>query len=153
VADAGASAIGMIGLGRMGGNMAKRMKNAGLTVVGYDRSSPERDVTSLEELVKALPQPRVVWVMVPAGDPTAETVEALGKLLDEGDVVVDGGNSRYTDDQRHSDHLAERGVGFVDCGVSGWGVGSGVRLRADGGRLRREHRQGAAVLRCPQAGG
>src|SRR3954462_15460496 len=105
----------MIGLGRMGGNMAKRMKNAGLTVVGYDRSAEERDVSSLEELVERLPKPRVVWVMVPAGDPPSETVAALGKLLDEGDVVVDGGNSRYTDDQRHSDPLAERSVRFVDC--------------------------------------
>jgi 6-phosphogluconate dehydrogenase len=118
----------------MGGNMAKRMKNAGLTVVGYDRSAPERDVTSLEELVEKLPQPRVVWVMVPAGPPTSETVEALGKLLDDGDVVVDGGNSRYTDDQRHSDHLAERGIGFVDCGVSGgvWGLENGYALMAGG---------------------
>jgi 6-phosphogluconate dehydrogenase len=135
VADEAASAIGMIGLGRMGGNMAKRMKNAGLTVVGYDRgSSSERDATSLEDLVSKLPQPRAVWVMVPAGDPTAETIEALGKLLDDGDVVVDGGNSRYTDDQRHSDHLAERNIGFVDCGVSGgvWGLENGYALMAGG---------------------
>jgi 6-phosphogluconate dehydrogenase len=133
VAEA-ASAIGIIGLGRMGGNMAKRMKNAGLTVVGYDRSSEDRDVASLEELVEKLPKPRAVWVMVPAGDPTAETIDALGKLLDEGDVVVDGGNSRYTDDQRHSDHLAEHGVGFVDCGVSGgvWGLENGYALMAGG---------------------
>jgi 6-phosphogluconate dehydrogenase len=129
-----ASAIGIIGLGRMGGNMAKRMKNAGLTVLGYDRSSPDRDATSLEELVEKLPKPRAVWVMVPAGNPTAETIEALGKLLDDGDVVVDGGNSRYTDDQRHSDHLAERGIGFVDCGVSGgiWGLENGYALMAGG---------------------
>jgi 6-phosphogluconate dehydrogenase len=134
VADAGASAIGMIGLGRMGGNMVKRMRNAGLTVYGYDRSSPNRDATSLEELVQKLPTPRVVWVMVPAGDPTAQTLDALGKLLGEGDVVVDGGNSRYTDDQRHSDQLAERGVGFVDCGVSGgvWGLENGYALMAGG---------------------
>src|SRR4051794_24492286 len=126
----------MIGLGRMGGNMAKRMKNAGLTVVGYDRSSDQRDVTTLEELVERLPKPRVVWVMVPAGDPTSETIAALGELLDEGDVVVDGGNSRYTDDQRHSDELAERGVGFVDCGVSGgvWGLENGYALMAGGSK-------------------
>jgi 6-phosphogluconate dehydrogenase len=118
----------------MGGNMAKRIKNAGLTVVGYDRTAPERDVSSLEELVQRLPKPRVVWVMVPAGDPTAETVDALGDLLEEGDVVVDGGNSRWTDDQRHADRLAEHGVGFVDCGVSGgvWGLENGYALMAGG---------------------
>jgi 6-phosphogluconate dehydrogenase len=133
VAEA-ASAIGMIGLGRMGGNMAKRMKNAGLTVVGYDQTSSDRDVSSLEELVEKLPKPRVVWVMVPAGPPTSETIDALGKLLEEGDVVVDGGNSRYTDDQRHSDQLSEHGVGFVDCGVSGgvWGLEYGYALMAGG---------------------
>ena len=129
-----ASAIGIIGLGRMGGNMAKRLKNAGLTVVGYDRTASERDVASLEELVDKLPKPRVVWAMVPAGEPTSETIDALGKLLDDGDVVVDGGNSRYTDDQRHSDQLAERGIGFVDCGVSGgvWGLEYGYALMAGG---------------------
>ncbi|MDQ1673528.1 MAG: 6-phosphogluconate dehydrogenase [Frankiaceae bacterium] len=129
-----ASAIGIIGLGRMGGNMAKRIKNAGLTVVGYDREAPSRDVSTLEELVEALPRPRVVWVMVPAGNPTSETIAALGELLDDGDVVVDGGNSRYTDDQRHSDELAGHGVGFVDCGVSGgiWGLEYGYALMAGG---------------------
>src|SRR6195952_1623132 len=126
--------IGLVGLGKMGGNMRTRMRNGGLTVVGSDRPASERDVSTLEELVEKLPKPRVVWVMVPAGDPTSETIDTLGKLLDEGDVVVDGGNSRYTDDQRHSDHLAEREVGFVDCGVSGgvWGLEYGYALMAGG---------------------
>jgi 6-phosphogluconate dehydrogenase len=90
--------LGMIGLGKMGGNMAERLRRSGHTVIGYDRSPDSgRDVAALDELVEKLPTPRVVWVMVPAGDPTYETVDALKGLLAPGDVVVDGGNSRYTD--------------------------------------------------------
>jgi 6-phosphogluconate dehydrogenase len=126
--------IGIIGLGRMGGNMAKRIKQAGHTVVGYDRNPGERDVSSLEDLVKALPAPRVVWVMVPAGAPTQETIDQLGGLLSPGDVIVDGGNSKYTDDQRHAGELVNKGIGFVDCGVSGgvWGLEYGYALMAGG---------------------
>jgi 6-phosphogluconate dehydrogenase len=126
--------IGIIGLGRMGGNMAKRIKQAGHTVVGYDRAPGERDVSSLEDLVKALPAPRVVWVMVPAGAPTQQTIDELGGLLSPGDVIVDGGNSKYTDDQRHAGELVNKGIGFVDCGVSGgvWGLEYGYALMAGG---------------------
>ena len=126
--------IGLVGLGKMGGNMRTRLQRAGHTVVGYDRNPDVSDVGSLEELVKALPTPKVVWVMVPAGDPTRETVKALGDLLGEGDLVVDGGNSRWTDDQANADLLAERGVGFVDCGVSGgvWGLENGYALMYGG---------------------
>ena len=126
--------IGLIGLGKMGGNMRTRMRNAGLTVTGYDRNPDVSDVGSLEELVEALPSPKVVWVMVPAGDPTRDTVKALGDLLDEGDVVVDGGNSRWTDDQRNAEILAEKQVGYVDCGVSGgiWGLENGYALMYGG---------------------
>ena len=92
--------IGLIGLGKMGGNMRTRLRNAGHTVVGFDRNPDVSDVGSLEELVAALPSPKVVWVMVPAGEPTRATVRQLGELLGAGDVVVDGGNSRWTDDQR-----------------------------------------------------
>ena len=124
----------MIGLGRMGGNMAERMRGAGLEVIGYDRAAGARDVDSLEELVKALPAPRIVWVMVPAGEPTYQTVDALAALLEPGDVVVDGGNSRYTDDQRHAQDLAPKGIGFVDAGVSGgvWGLTEGYALMVGG---------------------
>lgn len=124
----------MVGLGRMGGNMARRLREHGHTVVGYDRRAPERDVASLGELVDKLSPPRVVWVMVPAGPPTYETIDALGSLLEPGDVVVDGGNSRYTDDQRHARDLGARGVGFVDCGVSGgvWGLRNGYALMVGG---------------------
>src|SRR3954471_4023441 len=107
--------IGLVGLGQMGGNMRERMRGAGLTVVGFDRNPDLADVGSLEELVEKLPSPKVVWVMVPAGDPTRDTVHELGELLGEGDLVVDGGNSRWTDDQANAEHLGEKGIGFVDC--------------------------------------
>jgi 6-phosphogluconate dehydrogenase len=126
--------IGLVGLGKMGGNMRTRLRRAEHTVVGYDRNPDVSDVGSLEELVGALPSPRVVWLMVPSGDPTRETVKALAELLDEGDVVVDGGNSRWTDDQVNAELLAERGVGYVDCGVSGgvWGLENGYALMYGG---------------------
>jgi 6-phosphogluconate dehydrogenase len=87
--------LGMVGLGRMGGNMAARLGERGHEVVGFDVLSDATDVRSLAELVAALPPPRVVWVMVPAGDPTESTVAELAELLDPGDVVVDGGNSNW----------------------------------------------------------
>ena len=126
--------IGLIGLGRMGGNMRERIRRAGHTVVGYDRNPEVSDVDSLRAMVDALPSPKVVWVMVPAGDPTRATVEELKGLLSEGDIVIDGGNSRWTDDLRHSELLAEKGIGFVDCGVSGgvWGLENGYALMAGG---------------------
>jgi 6-phosphogluconate dehydrogenase len=127
--------IGLIGLGKMGGNMAQRIRNAGHMVVGYDRSeSSPRDVSSLEELVGKLTAPRAVWIMVPAGDPTSETVSQLGELLGKGDVVIDGGNSKYTDDAVHAKQLASKGIGFVDAGVSGgvWGLQNGYALMVGG---------------------
>ncbi len=127
--------IGIVGLGKMGANMAERLRRAGHDVVGFDRDEDNgRDVASLQELVQALPCPRVVWVMVPAGEPTYATVRALQGLFEAGDVVVDGGNSRYTDDQRHADELAGGGIGFVDAGVSGgvWGLTEGYALMVGG---------------------
>ena len=126
--------LGLVGLGKMGGNMRTRLRNAGHTVVGYDRDLELSDVESLEALVDALPSPKVVWVMVPAGAATHETVDRLGELLGEGDLVVDGGNSRWTDDQAHAAALAEKGIGFVDCGVSGgvWGLENGYALMYGG---------------------
>ena len=126
--------IGLIGLGKMGGNMRERMRRAGLTVVGYDRNPDVSDVGSLAEMVEALPSPKAVWVMVPAGDPTRATVKELAELLDEGDVVIDGGNSRWTDDIANAELLAEKGIGYVDCGVSGgvWGLENGYALMYGG---------------------
>ncbi len=127
--------IGLIGLGKMGGNMAERLRRGGHTVVGFDRSpQSSRDVDSLEALVGALEAPRAVWVMVPSGEPTRATVEELGNLLSEGDVIVDGGNSRWTDDQIHSAALKDKGIGYVDCGVSGgvWGLANGYALMVGG---------------------
>ncbi len=126
--------IGLVGLGKMGGNMRTRLRDAGHTVVGYDRNPDLADADSLEAMVAMLPSPKVVWVMVPSGDPTRDTIRALGELLDEGDLVVDGGNSKWTDDQVNADLLADRGIGFVDCGVSGgvWGLKNGYALMCGG---------------------
>ncbi|MFB9315400.1 phosphogluconate dehydrogenase (NAD(+)-dependent, decarboxylating) [Nocardioides plantarum] len=128
--------IGLVGLGKMGGNMRTRLRNAGHTVVGYDRNPDLADVDSLAALVEALPAdgPKVVWVMVPAGEPTRATIAELNDLLGEGDLVVDGGNSKYTDDQANAELLGQRGIGFVDCGVSGgvWGLQNGYALMYGG---------------------
>ncbi|MYW45172.1 phosphogluconate dehydrogenase (NAD(+)-dependent, decarboxylating), partial [Streptomyces sp. SID161] len=126
--------LGLVGLGKMGGNMRERIRRAGHTVIGYDRNADLADVHSLEELVGKLSGPRVVWVMVPAGEPTQSTVDRLAELLEPGDVVVDGGNSRWTDDEKHAEQLAAKGIGFVDCGVSGgvWGLENGYALMYGG---------------------
>ncbi len=129
--------IGLVGLGKMGGNMRTRLRDAGHTVVGYDRNPDVSDAASLQEMVGKLGgdgRPRVVWVMVPAGDPTRETVKELAGLLGEGDLVVDGGNSKWTDDKINADLLAQKRVGFVDCGVSGgvWGLKNGYALMCGG---------------------
>src|SRR6266849_6719715 len=115
--------IGLVGLGRMGAGMATRMRGAGHEVVGY-ATSPPRDVDSLDDLVAALHPPRVVWTMIPAGDPTEQTIARLRELCSAGDVVVDGGNSNFRDSIRRGQSLAERGIGFIDAGVSGgiWGA-------------------------------
>ncbi len=114
--------------------MRERIRRAGHTVVGYDRNPDVSDVDSLEAMVEALPSPRVVWVMVPAGDPTRQTIADLKEILSEGDVVIDGGNTRWTDDKINGESLAEKGIGFVDCGVSGgvWGLENGYALMAGG---------------------
>jgi 6-phosphogluconate dehydrogenase len=125
--------LGMVGLGRMGGNMAERLRAAGHEVVGYANDG-SGDVASLDELVKALATPRTVWLMVPSGEPTHSTVRALADLLDEGDLVVDGGNSKFTDDADHAELLSGHGVHYADCGVSGgvWGRTEGYGLMAGG---------------------
>ncbi len=128
--------IAIVGLGKMGANMAERLRRADHDVVGYDRDPEVSDVASLEEVVAALDgEPRrVVWVMVPSGDPTEATIGELAELLSDGDLVVDGGNSNFHDSQRHAEILHEHGVGFVDAGVSGgvWGLEEGYCIMAGG---------------------
>ncbi|NIJ14393.1 6-phosphogluconate dehydrogenase [Saccharomonospora amisosensis] len=126
--------LGLVGLGRMGFNMRERLRAAGHEVVGYDRNPEASDAPSLSALVSALSVPRMVWVMVPAGEPTRQTITELRELLDEGDLLIDGGNSRFSDDRVHAELLAEHGIGYLDVGVSGgvWGKDNGYGLMVGG---------------------
>ncbi|MGB3301676.1 MAG: decarboxylating 6-phosphogluconate dehydrogenase [Gordonia sp. (in: high G+C Gram-positive bacteria)] len=126
--------LGLVGLGKMGANMRTRIVAAGHEVVGYDPRPEVSDVASLEAMVDALSTPRVVWLMVPAGDITRDSVAALADLLDSGDIVIDGGNSHFSDDRPHADLLEARGIGYLDCGVSGgvWGLENGYGLMVGG---------------------
>ncbi|MEU3760017.1 phosphogluconate dehydrogenase (NAD(+)-dependent, decarboxylating) [Streptomyces albogriseolus] len=126
--------IGLVGLGKMGGNMRERLRRAGHTVIGFDTNPAVSDVPHLSDLVDQLDGPRAVWVMVPAGAATQQVVDQLASLLKHDDIVVDGGNSRWTDDEKHAKELAARGIGFVDAGVSGgvWGLEHGYALMVGG---------------------
>ncbi|MGB3909708.1 MAG: decarboxylating 6-phosphogluconate dehydrogenase [Pseudolysinimonas sp.] len=126
--------IGLVGLGKMGGNMRERLRRAGIEVTGYDPNPEVTDVADLVALAAALPAPRVVWVMVPSGAITDQVITDVAAVLEPGDLVIDGGNSRFTDDAVHSAQLAEAGIRFVDCGVSGgvWGLTNGYGLMAGG---------------------
>ncbi len=125
---------GIVGLDNNSGTNRTPNLNARLTVVGFDRNPEVSDAETLEAMVEQLPSPKVVWVMVPAGDPTRQTVEALAGLLGDGDVIVDGGNSRWTDDLAAVERLEGTGIGYVDCGVSGgvWGLENGYALMYGG---------------------
>ncbi|HTB69653.1 MAG TPA: NAD(P)-binding domain-containing protein, partial [Solirubrobacteraceae bacterium] len=126
--------IGFVGLGKMGGNMVHRIRRDSeheVVAFDFDAGAVKQAVKngaagagSLKELVKQLAPPRIVWIMVPAGAPTQQTVDKLAKLLDRGDTIVDGGNSRWTDDKRRAKELKRAGVEYVDVGVSGgvWGL-------------------------------
>jgi 6-phosphogluconate dehydrogenase len=126
--------IGLVGLGKMGNNMRARLRNAGHEVTGYDNNPAVTDVADLAALAAALPAPRVVWVMVPAGKITDSVITELGSVLSEGDLVIDGGNSRFTEDFKHAAELAPKGIGYVDAGVSGgiWGLENGYGLMVGG---------------------
>lgn len=128
--------VGLVGLGRMGANMAERLRRHGQEVVGYDRDPDRSQVQSLAGLVDQLKDEEraAVWVMVPAGGPTDATIRELTGLLDRGDLVVDGGNSNVRDSLHHASKLAEHGIGFVDAGVSGgvWGLEEGYCIMAGG---------------------
>jgi 6-phosphogluconate dehydrogenase len=118
----------------MGGNMRERIRSAGHEVVGYDRNPDVSDAASLAEMVEKLAAPRVIWTMVPAGVITESTIDQLGDLLAPGDVIIDGGNSKFTDDQPRATRLAPKGIGYLDCGVSGgiWGNQNGYALMVGG---------------------
>lgn len=126
--------LGLIGLGKMGFNMRERLRAGGHEVVGYDPRPEVSDVASLADLAAALEAPRVVWVMVPSGTVTHETIAALADVLEPGDLVIDGGNSRYTEDGPHAKLLGDKGIHFVDAGVSGgvWGLHEGYGLMVGG---------------------
>ena len=126
--------IGIVGLGKMGANMRDRLRNAGVEVTGFDRNPDVTDVASTSALIEALPAPRLVWVMVPAGAITTSVITDLAEQLEPGDLVIDGGNSRFTDDFVHSALLAEKGINYVDAGVSGgvWGLTNGYGLMVGG---------------------
>jgi 6-phosphogluconate dehydrogenase len=132
--------LAMIGLGKMGGNMVRRLRQGGIEVVGFDRSAEAvKQLASesgmiaaslVEDAVAKLSSPRIVWLMLPSGEPTEQQIRALAPLLSKGDIVVDGGNSNYHDSQRRGVWLAERGIGFMDSGTSGgiWGLENGYCL-------------------------
>ena len=136
--------MALIGLGKMGGNMARRLCRGGVEVVGYNRSSEIVDTlaseegmipaSSLREAVEKLTAPRVVWLMLPSGNPTEQAIEELSSILDQGDVIVDGGNSNYHDSQRRGAMLAKSAIGYVDAGTSGgiWGLDNGYCLMVGG---------------------
>jgi 6-phosphogluconate dehydrogenase len=126
--------IGIIGLGKMGNNMRARLRKNGIEVTGYDPNADVSDVASLADLAAALPAPRLVWVMVPSGKITDDVIHQVADVLEPGDLVIDGGNSRFTDDAIHSEFLATKQLRFVDVGVSGgiWGLENGYGLMAGG---------------------
>jgi len=136
--------LGFVGLGKMGGNMVHRIQrdsehecivfDFNEDAVGEAEGHGATGVASLEDLVARLDPPRTVWIMVPAGDPTQSTVEKLGELLDEGDTIVDGGNSRWTDDKRRQEELRPRGIHYMDVGTSGgvWGISVGYCMMVGG---------------------
>jgi 6-phosphogluconate dehydrogenase len=136
--------LAMIGLGRMGGNMTRRLVEGGHRVVGWSQTPADVETAggygadtagSLADAVSQLREtPRVVWLMIPAGAPTESTIDQLIGMLSEGDIVVDGGNSNWRESKRHADHLAEHGLRFVDCGTSGgiWGYEVGYNLMVGG---------------------
>ena len=157
--------LAMIGLGRMGANMAERLVRGGHTVRGYDPGDAARQQAeargiiphaNLQNAVAALPTPRVVWLMVPAGQVVDDTIAQLRPLLAAGDTVIDGGNSNYKDTQRRGAQLAEAGIHYIDCGTSGgvWGLAEGYSLMigGDAGAVARLQPVFATLAPTPETG-
>jgi 6-phosphogluconate dehydrogenase len=128
--------LGLVGLGKMGFNMRQRLREGGHEVIGYDPRPEVSDVPTLAALAEALDAPRAVWVMVPSGHITDETITSLAEVLSPGDLVIDGGNSRYTEDAPHAKLLGDKGIAFIDAGVSGgiWGLTEGYGLMVGGSK-------------------
>jgi len=126
--------IGLIGLGKMGSNMRERLRANGVEVTGYDRNPDVTDVASLTDLVEVLPSPRIIWVMVPSGAITHSVITELAEVLMAGDIIIDGGNSRFTEDIKHAEQVSDKGIEYVDAGVSGgvWGLANGYGLMVGG---------------------
>ena len=155
--------IAMIGLGRMGGNMVKRLLGGGHKVVVYDRdpAAVERlakegatGASSLEDLVKKLDAPRAVWVMVPSGKPTESTIAELARFMQPNDIVIDGGNSNFRDSIRHAEELTQKKLRFLDVGTSGgiWGLEVGYCMMAGGDEGAYKHVEPALLTLAPKNG-
>lgn len=126
--------IGLVGLGKMGANMRDRLRSQGVTVTGFDRKPEVTDADSLAAMVREISAPRIVWVMVPAGAVTTSVITELSGLLKKGDLIIDGGNSRFTEDAKHAALLEPHGIEYLDAGVSGgvWGAKNGYGLMVGG---------------------
>ena len=146
--------LGMVGLGRMGGNMRERLRLGGHEVIGYVRTPKDSDVGSLSELVAGLSTPRTVWVMIPAGDPTEKAIQELSGLLDKGDLIIDGGNSNFRDSIRRAGEVENQGLLFMDAGTSGgvWGLKIGYCLMVGGSDEAFKRIEPALKTLAPEAG-
>jgi 6-phosphogluconate dehydrogenase len=146
--------LGMVGLGRMGANMVERLRQGGHEVETYARTAPERTADSLVELATRLEQPRVVWLMIPSGDPTEKAFQTLLPLLEDGDIVVDGGNSNFRDSIRRAEQAKAKGVCLLDAGVSGgiWGLAEGYCIMAGGEERAFQAVEPALATLAPEGG-
>jgi 6-phosphogluconate dehydrogenase len=146
--------LGMVGLGRMGANMVERLRQGGHEVETYARTAPERTADSLVELATRLEQPRVAWLMIPSGDPTEKAFQTLLPLLEDGDIVVDGGNSNFRDSMRRAEQAKAKGVCLLDAGVSGgiWGLAEGYCIMAGGEERAFQAVEPALATLAPEGG-